>query len=288
MKLRAAVFAPFVLCAFVAGCASAPAQSEPAAAPRAEEAPAPAAPTDDEAPAAASPVISPAITEAVNAADRSPEDKALDAGRHPAELLQFFDVRPGMRVAELAAGGGYTTELLARVVGPTGVVYGQNNAFILERFAQKPWTERLQKPVMANVKRLDTELNAPFPSDVKNLDLVINVLFYHDTVWQKVDRAAMNRAIFEALTPGGVYGIVDHSAKAGAGANETETLHRIEQSVVEKEIEAAGFVLVQSADFLKNPNDVRDWNPSPRAAGERRGQSDRFVLKFVKPNKSQR
>src|SRR5262245_22712318 len=66
--------------------------------------------------------------------DRSDADRALDAGRHPAEMLAFFGIRPGMRVAEIGAGGGYTTELLARAVGPKGRVYGQNSKFILERF----------------------------------------------------------------------------------------------------------------------------------------------------------
>ena len=83
----------------------------------------------------------------VAAPDRSDADRALDAGRFPAEMLAFFGIRPGMRVAELGAGGGYTTELLARAVGPTGRVYGQNSKFVLERFAEKPWSERLAKPV---------------------------------------------------------------------------------------------------------------------------------------------
>src|SRR6185436_16287681 len=84
---------------------------------------------------------------AVDASDRSDDDKKLDAGRHPAELLAFFQIGPGMKVAELGAGRGYTSELLARAVGPTGVVYGQKSKWLLERFAEKPWSERLAKPV---------------------------------------------------------------------------------------------------------------------------------------------
>jgi predicted methyltransferase len=197
-------------------------------------------------------------------------------------MLAFFGIAPGMRVAELMAGRGYTAELLARVVGASGEVYGQNNRFALERFAEAPWSARLAKPVMKNVKRVDSELEAPLP-DVRDLDAVLMVLFYHDTVWLKTDREAMLRAIFVALKPGGVFGVVDHSARAGDGIKETQTLHRIEQSVVESEIAAAGFVLDASADFLKNPQDPRDWNASPTQAGERRGTSDRFVLRFVKP-----
>src|SRR5262245_55146140 len=111
-----------------------------------------------------------AIAAAVAAPDRSSEDRALDAGRHPAELLGLARVAPGQKVAELLAGGGYTTELLARVVGPGGRVYAENNRLVLERFAAKPWGERLAKPVMANVVRVDRELDDPLPPEARDLD----------------------------------------------------------------------------------------------------------------------
>lgn len=221
--------------------------------------------------------------EVVAAPDRSAADRALDAGREPAKLLAFIGAKPGMRIAELGAGGGYTTELLARAVAPGGTVYGQNSQLILERFAEQPWSERLQKPVMANVVRLDRPFDDPFPPDVRDLDAVVDVLFYHDTVWMGVDRARMNAAIFEALRPGGVYVVVDHSGAPGTGTTQTQTLHRIEEPVVRREIEAAGFRLQAEDDFLRNDDDARDWNASPRVAGERRGTSDRFALRFVKP-----
>jgi predicted methyltransferase len=224
-----------------------------------------------------------AIRSAVDAPDRSPEDRALDAGRKPAELLSFFGIAPGMRVAEIAAGGGYTAELLARLVGPSGKVYGVNSEFILNRFARGPWEERLQKPVMTNVVRLDRNFDDPLPADVTNLDAVLCVLFYHDLFWMNVDRAQMNAAVYRALKPGGVYAIIDHSARAGSGASDVQTFHRVEEQVVQGEITRAGFELVQSASILKNPNDTRDWNANPRSSGDKRGTSDRFVLKFVKP-----
>jgi len=224
-----------------------------------------------------------AIAAVVAAPDRTEADRALDAGRKPAELLAFFDIRPGMKVAEIAAGGGYTAELLARAVGPTGKVYGSNSKFILEKFAEKPWAERLQKPVMKNVVRVDREFDDPLPPEAKELDAVLVVLFYHDTVWMKTDRDKMNKNIFNALRSGGVYGIVDHSAKAGAGTSETQTTHRIEEKVLREEVERAGFKLAGEASFLRNEKDPRDWNAQPTKAGEQRGTSDRFVLKFVKP-----
>jgi len=228
------------------------------------------------------PDFPPAVRAAVDARDRTKEDRALDAGRHPAELLAFAGIAPGMRVAELGAGGGYTTELLARAVGPTGVVYAQNSRFILQRFAEKPWSERLAKPVMANVVRVDREFDDPLPPEAHDLDAVLIVLFYHDTVWLEVDRKRMNQAVLAALKPGGEYVIVDHSGRKGSGAKETQTLHRIEQSIVEAEAREVGFALDAEAGFLRNPDDTLDWNASPRAAGERRGTSDRFVLRFVK------
>jgi len=219
----------------------------------------------------------------VTAADRSPEDRALDAGRKPAQLLAFLGVQPGWHIADLGAGGGYTTELLQRAVGSEGVVYGQNSKKLLEMFLEKPWSARLAKPVMQGVVRLDRDFDDPFPDGLRPLDAVTMVLFYHDTVWLEVNRAAMNKAVFAALKPGGVFVIVDHSARPGDGIDVASTFHRIEENVVKSEVQAAGFALDGQADFLRNKDDTRDWNDSPRAAGERRGTSDRFALRFRKP-----
>src|SRR5690606_18190826 len=149
--------------------------------------------------------------------------------------------------------------------------------------AEKPWTERLAKPVMKNVVRVDRDFEDPLPPEATGLDIVFLVLFYHDTFWMEVDRDKLNQAVFRALKPGGIYAVVDHSGRAGSGSSEVKTLHRIEESLVREEIEAAGFRLVGEASFLRNPDDPRDWNAAPSAAGERRGSSDRFVLKFEKP-----
>lgn len=234
-------------------------------------------------PKAAPFTVPPEIQAVVDAKDRSADDKALDGGRHPAETLAFFGIAPGMKVADLGAGGGYTTELLARAVGAKGKVWGQNSKFLLERFAEKPWSERLTKPVMKNVVRADRDFDDPLPPEAKELDAVVMVLFYHDTVWQKTDRAKMNANVFKALKSGGVYAIIDHSGREGTGATETETLHRIEQKFLVDEVLAAGFKMKSEGMFLRNPDDARDWNDSPRVAGEKRGTSDRFAIVFSKP-----
>jgi predicted methyltransferase len=235
----------------------------------------------DPAPAA---VTAPASSEAiVNAPDRTEEDRKLDPGRKPQELLEFLRIRPGMKVAELFAGGGYTSELLARAVGPTGVVYGHNTKMVLERFAEKPWSERLARPVNRNVVRVDRELEDPLPPEARPLDLVVSNIIYHDAVWQQVDRTKMNAAVFAALKSGGRYVVCDSSAKPGSGLQAAQSLHRIDEAVVRSEVAAAGFKLVEEGNFLRNPADPRDWNSSPGAAGEKRGTSDRFCLAFEKP-----
>jgi predicted methyltransferase len=223
------------------------------------------------------------IVDAIKAADRLDKDRALDAGRHPGEVLAFFKLAPGQKVGELFAGGGATTELLARIVGDTGKVYAQNTTEILDKFARGPWTERIARPALKNTTGLERPLDDPFGADVKDLDAVVFILNYHDSVWMKADRAKMNKAVFDALKPGGVYGIVDHSAAAGSGTRDVETLHRIDEAVVKQEILAAGFKLDGESDVLRDASDARDWNASPRAAADRRGHSDRFVLRFVKP-----
>jgi len=245
-----------------------------------------AATPDAAPPPAAAPTTPPIptyIRAAVAAEDRSPEDKALDAGRKPDQTLAFFGVAPGMTVAELGAGGGYTSELLSRVVGPTGKVYGQNSPMILQKFADVPWSARLSKPILGNVVRVDREFDDPLPAEATNLDAVLVVLFYHDTVWMGVDREKMNRAVFASLKHGGIYGIVDHSAAPGTGLRGVKTVHRIDEKTLRDEVEHAGFEFVDEAAFLRNPSDTRDWNDSPKEAGARRGTSDRFVLKFKKP-----
>ncbi|HEV8247473.1 MAG TPA: SAM-dependent methyltransferase [Polyangiaceae bacterium] len=265
-------------------CASGPKTAAPAA-PSDQATPPPSAEarTLEKRPQAEPISVPSEIQALVDAADRSAEDKALDAGRHPGELLSFIGLKPGMKVGEIGAGGGYTSELLARGVGPSGTVYGENTPAALEKFVGKPWSERLAKPVMKNVIRADREIDDPFPPEAKDLDAVVCVLIYHDLFWLGGDRDKMNAAVFKALKSGGVYVIVDHSGRPGSAATEVKTLHRIEESVVRQEIERAGFKLLQEGFFLRNPQDERDWNDSPKSAGERRGTSDRFALKYVKP-----
>lgn len=226
-----------------------------------------------------------AIKALLAASDRTDPDRKNDVLRHSDQFLQFIGVGPGMHVADLGAATGYTTELLARAVGPNGTVYAQNDPQMIKKFADKPLTERLARPANKNVVREDRSFDDPLPADAKNLDIVVDYIFYHDAVWLGADRDKMNGAVFAALKPGGTYVIVDASAKSGDGINDTKTLHRIDENTVKTDLSKAGFTFVSSADFLRNPSDTRDWNSSPGAAGDRRGTEDRFIFKFQKPAK---
>jgi predicted methyltransferase len=224
------------------------------------------------------------IRTAIAAPDRSDADRRLDAGRKPAELLAFFGVAPGKKIGELFAAGGYTTELMARALGDTGVIYAQNTKELMDKFLRKPWQDRAAKSVMKRVIGVERPMDDPFPPEAKNLDLVIIVLDYHDTVnMQGVDRSKMSKAVFDVLKTGGIYAIVDHSAQPGSGTRDAATLHRIDETLVRQEIGAAGFKFFGASDVLRNPDDKRDWSCHPKIAAERRGTSDRFVLRFMKP-----
>jgi predicted methyltransferase len=213
----------------------------------------------------------------VAAPDRSEADRKTDERRDPVKLFSFVGVAPGMKVLEMGAGGGYTAELLARGVGPTGVVYAQNQPPVMERAAEV-YANRAKTPAMKNVVYVLRPFEDPLPAGVGDLDAITFFFAYHDTVHMGVDRQKMVRRLYDALKPGGVLVVADHSARAGDGIGVTKTLHRIEESALTKEIEASGFKLVATADFLRHPEDKRDAivfrAPTP---------VDEFVLKFQKP-----
>jgi len=262
------------------------------------------------APAQAAPLAAPQIAAIVAAPDRSAADRANDARRKPEQLLAFIGVRPRIAALDVSAAGGYTTELLARAVGSGGIVYGQSRPVAANAAAPAPsaaegGTAAASAPARPPQRRSSPEQLAerndnltlhhdaaapivavvrPFESPVPperadgGLDLVTLMFNYHDLGWMGVDRAQLNAAVFRALKPGGVYVVADHAGRQGTGISEAGTLHRIEESFLRGEVEAAGFRFVEGAAFLRNPNDPRDKNtpepPQPK---------DDFVLKFVKP-----
>ncbi len=213
----------------------------------------------------------------IAAPDRSDADRQADKRRDPVPFLAFAGLRPGMKVLDLGAGSGYSTELDARAIAPTGTVYAQNGPDFGER-GKAALAARLATPAMKNSVSLLRPFDDPLPADVHDLDAVTFLFFYHDTTYMNVDRAQMDRKLFAALKPGGMLVIADHTAKAGADVTVGKALHRIDEGVVRREVEAAGFKLVAEGDFWRQPEDTRDFStmrpPSP---------VDAFVLKFQKP-----
>lgn len=209
--------------------------------------------------------------------DREEADRQNDARRKQPQLIAFTGVAPGMRVLDMGAGGGYTTELLARAVGSTGRVVAQDATDTLERIRAR-FDARAKKPVMANVERALRPFDDPVPSGAAPFDLVTFFFAYHDTTYIPVDRAKMSRALFAALKPGGVLVVADHSARAGDGINVAKSLHRIEEAVVRREFEAAGFRFVEEGGFLRNPAD-----PRVESVFRNKVPNDEFVMRFVRP-----
>lgn len=221
---------------------------------------------------------SPDYAAIVAAPDRSDADRQVDQRRQPAKMLAFAGVKPGMTILDMAASAGYSTELLARTVAPSGKVYAQDSAAVLERFVKDRFDNRAKAPAMKNVVHVVRDYDDPIPPDLKNLDMITFFFFYHDITYLPVDRAAMNKKMFAALKPGGYLIISDHSAKPGDGISVAKTLHRIEESTLKQEIEAAGFKLVAEGDFLHHAEDPKDI-PVFKAPVP----IDEFVLKYQKP-----
>lgn len=217
--------------------------------------------------------------------DRSAADRERDAARRPAEVLTFFGIEPGMRVLDLYSGGGYYSEILARLVGPSGAVDAHNNEAYLG-FAGDEITARYADGRLANVRRLMAE-NNELTLDAATLDAITMILTYHDFYfedaangWPKIDGPAFLAELNKGLKPGGVVGLVDHNAPAGSPSSTGGTTHRIDPAIVIADMEAAGFVLDGESDLLRNPDDDLERNVFDPAV---RGATDRFVLRFRKP-----
>jgi predicted methyltransferase len=213
----------------------------------------------------------------IAAPDRSDNDRNTDKRRDPVKLLAFTGARPGMKVLDMGAGGGYSTELMARAVAPNGIVYGQNAPDLGGR-AKENFEARLKTPAMKSTVVLMRKFDDPLSADVKGLDLITLFFYYHDISYMDVDRPTMNKKLFDALKPGGFLVIADHSAKPGDGVSVAKTVHRIEESTLRREVEAAGFKVVDEGNFLRHPEDTRDFNVNRPT-----GPVDEFVLKFQKP-----
>ncbi len=235
-------------------------------------------------PPADAPVSLPAFISIALADPGRPEaDRARDANRKPGEILLFAGLRPGMKVVDLVPGSGYFTRIFSRAVGSSGRVYAYvpDELTAIAKGRPPSVAAFVGKPPYSNASMILQTL--PMFSAPEKVDMVFTAQNYHDmhlSFMGPADLSVVNRRIFAALKPGGVYLVIDHSAKAGTGLRDTETLHRIDAALVRKEIEAAGFVYEGESRLLRNPKDpltANVFDPSIR------GKTDQFVYKFRKP-----
>lgn len=226
-----------------------------------------------------------AYVEAVQHPGRTDDDRARDAGRKPAEVMEFFGIVSGMDILDMFSGGGYYTEMLSRIVGSDGSVVAHSNQAYAQ-FVGEEATNRYGNGRLPNVAVLMAENDAlELPDEA--FDVVMMILAYHDIYyvspengWPKIDGPALVAELFGALRPGGIVAIVDHYSAAGSPAETGNTLHRIDPQLVVAEMEAAGFEFEAQSDVLRNMDDDHSMN---MAADEIRGKTDRFVYRFRKP-----
>lgn len=218
------------------------------------------------------------ITEAVAEKARPAADTERDANRKPADTLAFAGVKPGNAVVELAPGKGYYSRLLSAVVGPKGSVTTVSS--VPKPDAPPPPIKAIaEDPHYSNVHPTFQKLGElTLPS---NSDVVWTTQNYHDFHnIPEVDVASLNKKVFAALKPGGVYFVLDHAAEAGSGTRDTNTLHRIDEETVKQEVKAAGFELAGESDALRNKDDPHTGKVFE---GPIQGHTDQFMLKFRKP-----
>lgn len=211
------------------------------------------------------------------------DDVANDARRKVADLMTFAEVKPGQKVLELIPGSGYFTRVFSAIVGQAGHVYVVwPNEYAKESESDVASSKALvAQPHYANVSVLTqpaNQLSVPQPVDVVFTSQ--NYHDYPDKFMGKVDPAVLNKQVFAALKPGGLYVVVDHVAETGSGLRDTDTLHRIDPAIVKKEVEAAGFVFDGESSVLRNsadPHNIKVFDKSIR------GHTDQFVYRFRKP-----
>jgi predicted methyltransferase len=221
------------------------------------------------------------ITAAVNDSARPDADKKLDAERKPAEMLALAHIKPGMRVMDLVPGGGYFTRLFAKAVGPKGYVYAYQPAEFAAFSKGKPAKVRAVAADYPNVSVIEAPVNDLTAPEA--LDIVWTAQNYHDlhdSFAKPADLAIINKKVFDALKPGGVFIVLDHSAEKGSGLRDTETLHRIDEAAVKSEVMAAGFKLASESNILRNPADPRTKLVFDDSI---RHKTDQFILIFRKP-----
>jgi len=229
------------------------------------------------------PVVAGTVEEALAEKGRLTSDVERDKRSHPEAVIPMLALKPGAVVADIFAGGGYYSEILSRVVGPTGkVILLNNNAY--QQFAAKELEQRFDGRDFPNIVQHQREVDN-LDLGENALDAAMIIMSYHDLYhvgegWPKIDAKDFLGQIYKSLKPGGRFLIVDHVAAAGTGNSAAMELHRIEPDFAKKDIESYGFQLVGSNDILRNTTDDHTLGVfDPKV----RGKTDRFIMVFAKP-----
>ena len=223
--------------------------------------------------------VPPSVAAAVSDKSRPDADTKRDADRKPGETIAFAGVKPGDKVLELLAFGGYYTRILSKTVGPKGHIYSTMPDALLQ--ARPAFADSLKAiaadPAYGNVTMLP-EPNGT-PTAPEPVDVVWTSDNYHDLhnpgPFGASDIAGFNKAVFAALKPGGIFIVIDHASAPGAGFTVTGTTHRADPEAVKKEVMAAGFTFVAASDVLHRAKEDFTVRSSDTA--------EQFTFKFRKP-----
>jgi len=222
------------------------------------------------------------IADAVNNSSRPDKDRERDFNRKPELVIAFAGIKPGQSVGEIMPGGGYFSRLFCQIVGPKGHLYTVSLNRAIKRDPPPPDAAPPPPPAPNPCGNISAQtLDAADFKLPGGLDVVWTSENYHDlhnAMFGKPDMKAIDRAIFDALKPGGVFIVEDHAAAAGSGARDTDTLHRIDPDLVKQEVTSVGFVFEAASDVLHNADDPHDAK-----VFDLKGRSDKFLFRFRKP-----
>lgn len=222
------------------------------------------------------------VQAAVAADQRLTRDKERDAERHPLEILEFFGVAPGQTVLDLFSGGGYYSELLARIVGDKGKVIAHNNQAYLP-YAKEDLAERDYAKRLPQVEQLIAEANeltlAPESLDGVFFVLGFHDMFYQTKHWPQIDAPKLLTKLHASLKPGGYMAVIDHDAAPDSGTDMAQKYHRLARKHVLALMADAGFEFAGSTHVLENEEDRLDTSVFEPGI---RGKTSRYVLKFIR------
>lgn len=225
------------------------------------------------------------VAAALAAPDRIEADRQNDPLRRPDLVLEFFEIQPGMTVLDLFSGGGYYTEIVSRLVGPSGHVLAHNNEAYLA-FARDSLAGRFEDGRLDNVERITAEADELELPD-RHFDAALAMLTWHDFYyldeengWPAIDEKGMVSKLCAALKPGGVLGVTDHVAAPGSDPETSaQQLHRIDPARIRQDLEAGCFTFEGEINALRNP---ADDHQKPMFDPSIRGRTDRVVYRFRK------